>query len=358
MEADTARCHMAYQAAPRYHVSDMQSPDDQYLLEEELASGRFPNSRVKHQTAATAALLLVTGTLVAANALNNYKTATHKENPVGNYPQTVNLEAQPLLTCMACVRQGRSWQMGTCNPTKECLIRDQACYQDANGCKQRKERKEKAEAENVCKDQADCTSCVSSNRLCLWNGDAGCFMIADYWGPEHLVVRHGETCSAVPKTAEIMTTAEPEHGSSSESFLKSSRELLATCMACVGMGKSWQAGECNPSSECMGARIGCFQDASGCRRWYEEHEAAPTCEAQKDCSSCLRSSNLCVWQPHSGCFVGAGFFLGPPEAVVQHGERCPENKAAPLERAEVLKEPALMDAKGSAGLTRERTAGS
>jgi len=229
--------------------------------------------------------------------------------------------------------------MGTCNPTKECFMMDQACYEDAVGCKHWQEQ---VEAKNVCEAQADCTSCVSSNPLCLWSGDAGCFMLADYWGPEHLVVRHGETCSVAPQTAEITTTAEPEHGSTSDGVLKPSREPLAECMACVGMGKSWQAGECNPSSYCMIADIGCFQDASGCRQWHEEHKAASTCEAQKDCSSCLGSNKLCKWHPHAGCFVGSDFFWGYERPVFQQGDKCPENGAASLERTEVLKESVLI----------------
>jgi len=369
---------MAYQAAPRYHVSDVQSPEDEDLLEEELAGVGRPNSRVKRWTAASVALLLVAGTLVVATcALNRYRTATRKENSGGNSLHTVNFEAETLRTCMACVTRGRSWQMGTCNPTRECLMVDQACYEDANGCN---EWQEQVGAGNVCKAQTDCTSCVSSNRLCLWSDGAGCLMGADFWGPEHLVVRYGETCSVSPTTAEITTAAEPEHGlssngtapttakitttaepklgSSSDGFLKPSREPLAECMACVGMGKSWQAGECNPSSECMIVDIGCFQDDSGCRLWHEEYEAASKCEAQKDCSSCLWSSNLCMWRPHSGCFVGSSFFWGPPEAMLRQGAKCPENVAAPLEMAEALKEPALMDVKESEKLTRGMPAGS
>lgn len=314
------------------------------MLEEEPAGGGFPNSRIKRWTAASAALLLCAGTLVATtSALNHYRNAIHKDNSGGNYPQTVNFEAQPLLTCMACVTQGRSWQMGTCNPTQECLLMDQACYEDAKGCQQWEEQ---AEAENVCKVQKDCANCISSNQLCAWSEDAGCLMLADDWGLEHLVVKHGETCSPAPKAAEITTTFEPKHGSSSDGFLKPSREPLAECMACVGMGKSWQVGECNPSSECLIADAGCFQDASGCRRWHEEHEASLKCKAQKDCSSCLRSNNLCMWHPHSGCFIGSGFFWAPPEDVFQHGGKCPEDEATPLEREEVLKEHVLMDVKG------------
>jgi len=229
---------------------------------------------------------------------------------------------------------------------------DQACYEDANGCK---EWQEQVEAKNVCDAQTDCASCVSSNRLCLWNDEAGCFMASDFWGPEDLVVRYGETCSAAPTTAKITTTAEPKHGSNSRGFLKPSQDPLAKCMACVGTGRSWQAGECNPSSECIIADIGCFQDASGCKRWHEEHEAAVKCEAQNTCSSCLGSSSLCLWSPDSGCFIGSGFW-GPPEAVFQQGDKCPENEAAPLERAEVLNEPVLMDVKESEELAMGLTA--
>merc|ERR1719476_1314410 len=107
------------------------------------------------------------------------------------------------------------------------------------------------------------------------------------------------------------------------------------------MGKSWQAGECNPSSECIIADIGCFQDASGCRRWHKEQQVASICEVQKECSSCLGSNKLCKWDPRSGCSLGSDLWV--PEAVFHQGEKCPEKEAASLERAGVLKETVLMD---------------
>mmetsp|Transcript_114998 Transcript_114998/g.223415 ORF Transcript_114998/g.223415 Transcript_114998/m.223415 type:complete len:337 (-) Transcript_114998:305-1315(-) len=326
---------MAYQAAPRYHVSDVQFPEDEDVPDEEPLASGLPISKVRYWTAASAALLFVVGMLFAARyALSHSRTAFRKDV---NSLQTVGFEAQGPLTCMACVAQGRSWQMGMCNPSKECLMMDQACYENAVGCKQWQEQ---AEADKTCSTQTDCTSCVAANRLCLWSGDAGCFMGADYWGPEHLVVRHGEICPAAPKTADISTTVEAKHGSSSEGFLQTSREPLAKCLACVEMGKSWQGGEC--SSECMMADVGCFQDASGCRRWKQEHEVAAKCAAQRDCSSCLGSDRLCTWVRDSGCSMRSSFWVEGPSMFV-NGEKCLEEKATPLANTEVMKELTLSE---------------
>eukprot|EP00419_Tripos_fusus_P066130 CAMPEP_0172928200 /NCGR_PEP_ID=MMETSP1075-20121228/217850_1 /TAXON_ID=2916 /ORGANISM="Ceratium fusus, Strain PA161109" /LENGTH=480 /DNA_ID=CAMNT_0013789479 /DNA_START=65 /DNA_END=1507 /DNA_ORIENTATION=+ len=470
---------MAYQAAPRYHVSDVQFPEDEDVPDEEPLASGLPISKVRYWTAASAALLFVVGMLFAARyALSHSRTAFRKDV---NSLQTVGFEAQGPLTCMACVAQGRSWQMGMCNPSKECLMMDQACYENAVGCKQWQEQ---AEADKTCSTQTDCTSCVAANRLCLWSGDAGCFMGADYWGPEHLVVRHGEICPAAPKTADISTTVEAKHGSSSEGFLQTSREPLAKCLACVEMGKSWQGGECSSecmmaelaaskmlqvagggnknrklpqnaqlqlgassgkskpmltsraaprrtaqaalqaigfasgvatqavswvlviggpehlvvkhgeicpaaakttdisttaeakhgssskgflktsreplakclaciemgkswqggecSSECMMADVGCFQDASGCRRWKQEHEVAAKCAAQRDCSSCLGSDRLCTWVRDSGCSMRSSFWVEGPSMFV-NGEKCLEEKATPLANTEVMKELTLSE---------------
>jgi len=231
---------------------------------------------------------------------------------------------------------------------------DQACYEDVNGCNQ---WQEEAEAELVCKTHADCTSCISNNQGCLWNDDVGCFMLLHYDGPEHfLVVKHGEICSAERKTAETLTTVKPHPVSGAGGFLKPSWEPLAECVACVETGKSWQAGKCNPSLECIDD-IGCFRDASGCRQWDEEQKAVSTCKAQKDCSSCLASNDLCMWQPHSGCFTGSNYW-GLPEGVLKKGEECPEDEAAPLASAGLLKERVLMDRKRSEELTSQPAAGS
>jgi len=301
--------------------------------------GGFPNSKTRHWTATSAALFFVVGALLAAvYALSHHRNASSRENLVVHGPQTVNLEAQGLFPCMACVMQSRSWQRGTCNPTEECLMMNEACYDDAIGCKQWHEREE---ANSACNAQADCANCVASNRLCLWSDDAGCFMGADYWGPGHLVVRHGETCSAAPKTTEFLKAADPKPGSISDGFFKSPREPFSECMMCVEMGKSWQAGGCNPSLECMVTDIGCFQDALGCKRWHQEQEAASKCTAQKDCSSCLGSNSLCVWRDDSGCFTGSGLW-GPPEGVFQNGDACPNDNTLPLSRAELPRESALM----------------
>jgi len=204
---------------------------------------------------------------------------------------------------------------------------DQACYEDAVGCKQWHAREV---ANSECDAQANCSSCTASNPLCLWSNDAGCFMGAEYWGPDNLVVRHGETCWAEPLKA-----VDPR-----DAFLKPSLDPLAECMACVEISRSWQAGECNPSSECMIADSGCFQDALGCRRWHEEQEASSKCPVQKDCSSCLGSNSLCMWHPDSGCFVGSTIW-GPEKAVFQNGDKCPEDKTLALASAEVLQERML-----------------
>jgi len=320
--------HQAYQNIPRFHVSDVQSPEEDDVLEEEPAGGGVSNSSVKCWIAASAALLFIAGGSVAAPcALNRYKTATRKDYSSGTFLQRVNFEAPILLTCMACVTQGRSWQMGACNPTKECPMTHRACYEDANGCEQWQEQ---VEAEHVCETQADCASCVSNNQLCFWSDDAGCFTGVGYLGPlKPSVVRQGETCSA-PKTAEIATTAEPKNRLSSNSFLKPSQDILAECVACVRTGASWLAGECNPLSKCMVEDKGCFQDALGCEKWHEERKAASKCEAQNDCASCLGSNNQCAWYPNAGCFLGSGFFWEPPEGAVQQGEKCPGNEAVTL----------------------------
>merc|ERR1712218_575120 len=108
---------------------------------------------------------------------------------------------------------------------------------------------------------------------------------------------------------------------------KPSADFLAECLACVRTGASWLAGECNFASKCMMKDKGCFQDASGCRRWQEDREAASKCEAQNDCSSCLGSNNKCAWYPNSGCFLGSAFFWEPPEGAVQQGGKCPGKEA-------------------------------
>jgi len=304
--------HLAYTNVPRYHVSDVQPPEEDDLLEEGPAGGGASSPRLKHWIAASAALLLVAGVSVAApRAVNRYRTATRKDYSGGFFLQKVNLEAPRLLTCMACVTQGRSWQMGACHPTMECPMIDQACYEDANGCKQWQEQ---VEAEKVCQTHADCASCVSNSQLCFWSDDAGCFTGVGYMGPSKpMVVRQGGTCSAAPKTAEVTPAAAPKNRSSSNrsnSFLKPSQDILAECVACVRTGASWLAGECNPLSKCMVEDKGCFQDALGCEKWHEERKAASKCEAQNDCASCLGSNNQCAWYPNAGCFPWVRFFFG------------------------------------------------
>jgi len=119
-------------------------------------------------------------------------------------------------------------------------------------------------------------------------------------------------------------------------FLQVSQEALNHCVTCVETGRSWQAGQCNPSSACMIADMGCFQDAEGCEQWRQEEEAIPKCAAQNDCIRCL-AIDLCMWQSNSGCFMGSDFW-GPPETVIKEKERCQAPEVAT--HAESATEPA------------------
>mmetsp|Transcript_48305 Transcript_48305/g.137973 ORF Transcript_48305/g.137973 Transcript_48305/m.137973 type:complete len:147 (-) Transcript_48305:38-478(-) len=76
-----------------------------------------------------------------------------------------------------------------------------------------------------------------------------------------------------------------------------------TCEACVAASRSWQAGGCNPSADCVIADVGCFTDSAGCVKWAQHEAARRACEG-------------------SGCILGEGYW-GPPDLVVGPNGTCP-----------------------------------
>jgi hypothetical protein len=48
--------------------------------------------------------------------------------------QILNKEGHTVMTCAECTAAGRSWQVGQCNPTAECLIMDVSCSVSAGSC--------------------------------------------------------------------------------------------------------------------------------------------------------------------------------------------------------------------------------
>ena len=103
--------------------------------------------------------------------------------------------------CLNCVRQGRSWQVGECNPSKECLVQDVGCHETEESCAR---WEAKQAAVKVCQNAKGCQECVDANSHCGWwvhsqgQDTARCFMKANYWGnPEKVVTKVDEHLCAL-----------------------------------------------------------------------------------------------------------------------------------------------------------------
>ena len=86
-------------------------------------------------------------------------------------------------TCLKCTNMGRSWQIGKCNPTRECGVSDVACYRTPESCS---EWDQALKAKALCPKQQSCSACVSANPDCGWPSKfsgpgAHCLMVADIW---------------------------------------------------------------------------------------------------------------------------------------------------------------------------------
>ena len=68
-------------------------------------------------------------------------------------------------TCVKCVRAGRAWQVGTCNPTRECTVADVGCYQTEELCLKWGEQQK---AKETCKKQQRCSDCMRADNYCGW----------------------------------------------------------------------------------------------------------------------------------------------------------------------------------------------
>merc|ERR1711904_460959 len=92
-------------------------------------------------------------------------------------------------TCLKCVKAGRSWQIGECNPSQDCAVADAGCFQTEKSCS---DWDKQQQAQEVCKKQKSCSECVNADSLCGWwvhgSDDDRCFMSSDYWGPAEDVV--------------------------------------------------------------------------------------------------------------------------------------------------------------------------
>ena len=62
-----------------------------------------------------------------------------------------------------------------------------------------------------------------------------------------------------------------------------------TCAACVGAGRSWQVGACQPMwlGRCPVADAACYFDGAGCVRLAQEAVIEESCRA-RDCAACLK----------------------------------------------------------------------
>jgi hypothetical protein len=112
------------------------------------------------------------------------------DEKIADAPSTCVKKTEPL-SCKDCVAAGRSWQIGTCNPSADCMVMDVGCFQDSDSCatwdKQQAQSK-------VCPQKQDCKSCAETDG-CLWaRTGKECFMGADYWGPPEDVSRTLDEC--------------------------------------------------------------------------------------------------------------------------------------------------------------------
>jgi len=310
---------------PRFHVSEMHMYEEVTLLPVELEAGVPTKTRSSRCVALSASLLFLGTSLLILSAcmLRGTKEQSGGQPSLrGGSLETISLNADSELeACLVCVMEGRSWQLGNCNPTRACIKADYAeCFDAILGCRQWR-RKETA---NACGSQGNCSSCLASSRHCLWSNDTGCFLGLDYMGPSSLVVGHGQSCPAALAKTVIPTVDQTDANNLeiSNDAEAAPQGPLASCVACVEKDRSWQAGRCNPTKDCVQVGIGCFQSTYGCSQWFEEQEAAAQCHAQKNCSSCTNSNPLCAWKGDSGCIVAADY-RGPLDFIIQHEQSCP-----------------------------------
>ena len=95
---------------------------------------------------------------------------------------TTGTETKPT-TCLECTNMGRAWQIGQCNPTRECTVSDAGCYRTPESCS---DWEQAVKARELCPKQQNCSACVSANPDCGWLSQfsgpgAHCSMVADIW---------------------------------------------------------------------------------------------------------------------------------------------------------------------------------
>jgi hypothetical protein len=100
-----------------------------------------------------------------------------------------------------------------------------------------------------------------------------------------------------------------------------------TCEACVAAGKNWAFGDCIDDCNML-ADAPCYEDAQGCEAYNESERASKLCQAAKDCESCQKAHENCLFELSGGsCFEGSDYW-GPQDGVVSNGGTCPNVASA------------------------------
>ena len=133
-------------------------------------------------------------------------------------------------TCVKCVRAGRAWQVGNCNPTRECTVADVGCYQTEELCLKWGEQQK---AKETCKKQQRCSDCMRADNYCGWWRKTGvCFMIADvWWDKEGELIKSGQVdeCDNALTSKPIISSACSKCGTIKQSGIRS----------CCAPGGAW-----------------------------------------------------------------------------------------------------------------------